>query len=155
MKIPLTYPDNASQLYDLLQEMFGLGDWDELTTSRTPWWKARLLEVGKLKRQMAKQKVTIDQLTRAAWYARRWSIPVRGVWTLVDLIPDADAEYTKVLREVEREDLERQRTWAILAARHIGEEYWEAALLRASYAELPDTLARWSDHENGLAAKDR
>ena len=46
--IPVEFPENEAELYDLLQEMFGIGTYDEVAGSEA-WFRARMVEVMKLK----------------------------------------------------------------------------------------------------------
>lgn len=75
-------------LYDELQRRFGIGSWDE-GTSRIPYFKARMTEIGKLKRMLTSRRTKPEDVMLAAEYASAQRIPIRETWELFALIPDA------------------------------------------------------------------
>jgi hypothetical protein len=80
----------AAELYDHLQEMFGIGDWNE--TSGVPWYRVRMNEIGKLKRTLKSRRISEDDLYLAARYAQAHEIPIPGTWRLFELIGMARVE---------------------------------------------------------------
>lgn len=77
----------TAELYDELQEMFGIGDWSQ--AAKIPWFRARMNEIGKLKRTLRSRHVREDDVYLAAVYAREQQIAITATWELFELIPDA------------------------------------------------------------------
>jgi hypothetical protein len=77
-----------ADLYDLLQRLFGLGEWDEHLSSE-PWWQHRLQQIAKIKRSRTSRNVDLVDLERAAYYAKRTGEDVRAVTWLYKLISPA------------------------------------------------------------------
>lgn len=131
-----------AELWDYLQERFGIGEWDE-ATSDVPWWKFRANEIGKLKRMMRSRRAKPHQLVIAADYAITHAKPVTALWELFALIPEALADYRRqdALRRQARfvEDIER----AIGEAMDAGETQWAERLMRAGPAEAQTVINEW------------
>lgn len=74
-------------LYDLLQKWFGIGEWDEDVSSQ-PWWKARALEISKIKRSRTSRNVDLEDLALAAEYCKQHHLPVANVaWLYRHIAP--------------------------------------------------------------------
>lgn len=93
-------------LYDLLQELFGLGSWDP--DSDVPWWKARQHEVTKIKRSRTARNVDLEDLALAARYAKAHGEQVKAITWLYKLITPAirwDNERRRAATLAEVDDL--------------------------------------------------
>ena len=131
-----------AQLYDLLQTYFGIGGHDEVLSERhtgEPWYKARMTEVGKLKRLLKSRHVDVATMALAAEYAHARRLPITAAWQLVDLIPDARREARQASERPLSERLESAVSEAIAA----GEQEWAMRLAAASSAEA---LEAWEAH---------
>lgn len=78
--------DDAA-LYDLCQSMFGLGSWDE--GSGVPWWKARALEISKIKASRTKRNVSVQTLWDTALWCADHHVKIQYVTDLYNHVPAA------------------------------------------------------------------
>lgn len=69
-------PDTDAGLYDLLQQLFGLGNFDEIAGGNERWHEARMREIAKLKAQRRARHVSVESLAITALYCHRHRIPV-------------------------------------------------------------------------------
>lgn len=134
------------QLYDLLQELFGLGSWHP-DLSDDPWWKARNHEVSKIKRSRTARRVDCADLALAARYAKAHGEDVRAVTWLYKLIPAAirwDNERRRAASLAELDDL-------IDAALQIEDDStWITRLVRARGPHRKDAYDQWLRHRDSL-----
>lgn len=138
-------PRNESALYDLMQERFGIGVWDE-ADPKVPYWKARGTEVAKLKAQMRRRKLTIEDLTIAVDYAYAEARPITGVWQLCDLVGVAKKARRDADRDAQRESLVEEKNEAAAQAYARGDEGWAARLYAADTESAPVVLEQWRAH---------
>lgn len=124
-------------LYDLLQTYFGIGDY--VDDEREPWYKARMNEIGKLKRFMNSRHVDVATMAQAAEYAHDRHLPVTATWQLVELVPEARRAAREALRE---RSLSERLQDAVSQAVAAGETEWAQRLAGASSQEV---LEAWED----------
>lgn len=124
-------------LYDLLQEYFGIGTFDELHGE--PWYKARMTEIGKLKRLMTSRYVDISTMAQAAEYAHARHLPITAAWELIDVIPEA----RQAARVAAQRPLSDRLQAAAAEAVAAGEHDWA---LRLSAATSVEALDAWEAH---------
>lgn len=125
-----------AELYDRLQGMFGIGDWDE-ATSEVPWWKFRNTEIAKLKAMMKRRGASVVQVLTAADYASTTSRPIRASYQLFELIPEAMRWRRERLAVTDTTDLDSAITEAIDA----GEYEWADRLIRAQ--DTQTVITQW------------
>lgn len=128
-------------LFDFLRQTFGIGDYDEMFGQ--PWHEARIREIGKLKTQMRRRRIDVEDAHQAAIYARDHRLPITEAWQIFDLVDRVRLERAKALRAAR---FERQRDGldAALAEAHAaGDHTWVARLLNADPRELPDLINEW------------
>lgn len=141
--IPVEFPENEAELYDLLQEMFGIGTYDEVAGSEA-WFRARMVEVMKLKGLCRRRRASVKQVAIAAWYAKANRLPIRHSVRLYALIPEAMRAYSAELLASEREARERELNQAIVTAMRTGRQDWADRLLRASSGrDVRKVLDEW------------
>lgn len=99
-------PENHSQLYDMLQRRYGIGDGPE--QHEEPYFKIRGREIAKLKATMKRRNVSLDAMALNLWYAEQQNIPIRAVWQLCELTIDAGRAWRKLERQAATEAV-RQR----------------------------------------------
>lgn len=138
MNPPTEFPKTPGELYDLLQEQFGIGDYDE-RTSDVPWYKARLTEIAKLKGMLKRRNATPRQMTIAAWYARERHLPIAASWQLFDLIPEAMKAH-RTATSVPAHDVIGS---AIDEALKAGETAWAERLARVTGEDAAVVLQEW------------
>jgi len=122
-----------AQLYDLLQEWFGVGTYDELV-EREPWYKARMTEIGKLKRQMTSRHVTVETVLDAARFAHERHRPITATWQIIELIPEA----RRAARENRASPVTERLQNAVQEAVSAGESDWAYRLVRSGSVEALD-----------------
>lgn len=135
----LTEIDNHAKLYDLLQLMFGLGDFDD-STSGEPWFKHRMVESMKLKGLCRRRRTSIQQVAIAAWYAKEHHLPVRHSVTLFALIPKAMVEFREMERRVAKEAEKQEVDAAVDEAYARGRQDWVEQLMRAAPGNVRSLL---------------
>ena len=127
-----------SELYDRLQGMFGIGDWDE-ATSIVPWWKFRGIEIAKLKSMMKRRGASVAQVMTAAEYAIANGKPIRATYQLFELIPEAMREKRRREAAPDTTDFDA----AIAEAVEAGEHEWADRLIRSSGNETQRVIHQW------------
>lgn len=115
---------NAAELYDELQELFGIGDWSP--SSDKQWYQARMIEIGKLKRLLRSRRLSIEDVHLAARYAHEGQYPIVATWQLLFLIPDARAAARAATQEAEGNPVET----ALHEAFDLGLGEWADRLMR-------------------------
>ena len=68
MTLPTEFPENHAQLYDLLQKLFGLGNYDDVVAKQA-WHNARMGEISRLKSLCTRRRATPKHVAVAAYYA--------------------------------------------------------------------------------------
>lgn len=138
-----------ADLHDLLQELFGLGDWDELT-SDVPWWKARQHEITKIKRSRTARNVDLSDLALAAKYAKVHGEQVKAVTWLYKLIAPAirwDNERRRAASLAEVDDLIHE---AIAIESDNPDATWLMRLVRARGPHRKDVYDQWLNYRDSL-----
>lgn len=139
--LPTEFPSTPAEIFDHLQERFGLGDYDE-ETSTIPHWKWRQVEISKLKSMMKRRRVNERELAISAWYARAQGTPITATWQLFESVRDALAAYRKAGRDVPT-DVRNQLSAAAEEAHALGEAGWAARLYAADDKSGPPVLEQW------------
>lgn len=129
-------------LYDLLQRLFGLGDWNE--DSDLPWWKARQFEVTKIKRSRTARRVALEDLALAAEYAKAHGEDVRAVTWLYKLITPAIRWDNERSRAASLGQLDDEIAAAVeYEVEHHPDSPWTTRLSRARGAARKDVYQQW------------
>jgi len=137
-----------SDLYDLLQKLFGLGSWDP--DSDVPWWKARQHEVTKIKRSRTARNVALEDLALAARYAKAHGEQVKAVTWLYKLISPAirwDNERRRAVVLAEVSDLIDE---AIAIEAEQPESQWLTRLARARGPHRKVVYDAWLQYRDSL-----
>lgn len=137
-----------SDLYDLLQELFGLGDWDP--DGDVPWWKARQHEISKIKRSRTARNVALEDLALAAHYAKAHGEQIKAVTWLYKLISPAirwDNERRRAASLAEIDDLIE---YALGVEAEQPESEWLTRLARARGPHRKDVYDQWLKHRDSL-----
>ena len=130
-----------SDVYDVLQRHFGLGDWDA-DRSTTPWWKHRQLEASKIKRSRTSRNVSPDDLVLAAHYCKAHGHHIGAVTWLYKHIPAAIRWDNERSRAELRAELDDRIAAAVEEARDTAPE-WVDRLVRARGPYREEVLAEW------------
>lgn len=136
-------PSTDAELFDYLHSLFGWGTYDDLAARETPWWKARGVEIGKIKRSRFKRKVSIATLVLTADYCFRHHITVRNITSLYHHIYDAESEYRVFVRAAESLKLDDLIAEAVAYERSTGDDTWLDRLLRAQGPARSEVLKEW------------
>jgi len=139
----LEFPANESALYDLLRAKFGIGSYDE-ADANVPWFRARGTEIAKLKSQMKRRRLTIEDLTIAAWFAERDHRPITQVWHLCNIVGEAKRAWRQASQETPH--LRRELDAAAAEAHERGDDGWAARLFAADLSTGTVVLEQWRDH---------
>jgi hypothetical protein len=135
------------ELYDLLQEMFGIGDFDD---GDGLWYRSRGVEIGKLTRMMKSRHCTTDEVATAARYAYERHIPITHSWQLFKLVPEALRAGRLTRAEEEALSLRDARSEAIQEALDLHDTTWAERLMRTPDQYLSQVLQEWRDHVHSL-----
>lgn len=137
-----------AEVYDQLQQRFGIGNWDE-ATSKVPWWKARITEISKLKAMLTRRRVKTSDVLLAADYAERHRVPIRETWELFQVIDAAKRERRQTPTTT---DVQTRLAAAVQEATECGEPAWAARLYNTDPRVAEDALAAWASHSKGQNA---
>lgn len=135
-------------LYDLLQELFGLGQWDP--DGDVPWWKARQHEISKIKRSRTARNVDLEDLALAARYAKAHGEQIKAVTWLYRLIGPAirwDNERRRATTLAQLDDLINE---AIAVEAEQPESEWLTRLARARGPHRKQVYDAWLKHRDSL-----
>lgn len=135
-------PETPAQLYDLLQELFGVGTYDDIA-SRQPWFRARMTEIARLKAMLRKRRVTVEDVAIAAWFAHDRGIPIPATWRLFGLIAEAKRSARERDRQAAAMEREDRRTAAVVEAFNADEHTWAARLINTSDRDLDAVIDQW------------
>lgn len=95
---------SPAQLFDLCQELFGLGgDYDTAAHPDVPFYKVRMGEIGKVKSFVRKRRLEYRSLGFAAYYCHRHNITIRSTGELIPHIGPALAEWRQAQTDVGRQ----------------------------------------------------
>lgn len=127
------------ELVDYLQQKFGIGDYDE-DASAEPHWKARALEITKLKGMIRRRGTSVESLRIAADYCIAQGVTIKQPFDLLEHIGPA----RRALREAERPDPRAALHQAAEEAQELGETGWVARLVATDPREAEAVLHQWS-----------
>lgn len=138
----MTTPRNESQLWDQLQELFGLGGYDD-AFAKEPYYKFRMRGIGQLKRLMKSRSLTITDVWMTAVYcAGDRRILVRTHSELLSHYREAyDAERSRVLQQKQEDANER----LALALDVETDPAWRSRLMRATPDSRERVLTEWKE----------
>lgn len=131
-----------ADLYDYLQRTFGIGNWDE-ATSTMPWWRFRLTEIAKLKAMLKKRGATPEHVITTAEYAIEQRRSIFATYQLFLLIPEAMAAQRAQARTDRNAQLNLGIEEALAEAIALGETQWAERFMRASAAEAQIVINEW------------
>jgi hypothetical protein len=120
-------PKTPGAMLDQLHEWFGIGDYDDIASSR-PFHRERMVEIAKLKALLKSRRASLTEVWIAAQYARDNGKTPRATWQVFALIPEAMRERFRKAA-AGRDDA----GWAeaIEEALDAGEQDWAERLMRA------------------------
>jgi hypothetical protein len=141
-ELPINTPNTEGKLFDRLQEMFGIGTWDESMAETLPYWKFRAQEIAKIKATRRKNDQSIADLYVAALWCKATSRDVRAASWLTRHVKDAWAWWDA--RSVAA-GLEPTDTYAEAIRQEMSnpDQQWLSRLLRAAPASREDVYAHW------------
>lgn len=137
-------PTNDAELFDLLHQLFGIGDWDADLDSK-PWHKARIAEIGKIKQIRRKRRYSIEDFAYLAQFCYTHHRRITKTFDLLEHWPDALRERTRNARS--RIDDEIQAALELEQQRPDGQEWVERFMLAQGAGRIA-ALTRWK-HERG------
>ncbi len=141
-ELPAGCPDTEGKLFDRLQEMFGIGTWDESQAEALPYWKFRAQEVSKIKATRRKNDRSVADLYVAALWCKAHGRDIRAASWLCRWVPTAwdwwDAKSAAA-------GLAPSDTYAEAIRQEMAnpDNTWLNRLLRAAPASREDVYAQW------------
>lgn len=138
-------PETPAELFDLLQQLFGFGDYDEQVNPEPPWFKVRMTEIGKLKRFMKSRNLSARTLGITAWYCHDHQIRVDSFGYLARHVREALVEHRKQADQAKREEAADRLQEALERSTLIGRPDWTERLLRTPPALLSRTLDEFDE----------
>jgi hypothetical protein len=87
-------PKSDAELFDMLHEIFGIGDFDE--TGAVPWFRFRIAEIAKLKAIRKRRSITLADYAMTARYCHRHGERVKESWQVCGFIADAKREARRI-----------------------------------------------------------
>jgi len=138
----MTAPTTPAELHDLLHEMFGIGNYDDLA-STDPWFRARITEISKLRGMLKRRHCTVEEVAIAAEYARETGKPIHAAWQVFILVPDALMAQREERRQRTLDALRHDVEAAASEAYELGEHEWADRLMRASENTAATVVDQW------------
>lgn len=140
MTPPVKLPGDAA-LFDHLHTLFGIGDYDD--DDPKPWFRFRMLEIGKLKALRRKRALSVGDLMLAADYCNKRCIRISASWQLIPHISIAKREH----REWLAGQLERELAAVVAHERSLPDpdESWISRLLLARGSIRQDVLNQYRE----------
>lgn len=139
---PAALPETVSDLYDLLREKFGIGEHDDIAGGGD-YWRARAVEIGKLKRILARRRTTPAQLGKAVWFAEHTAKPIRAVAHLMPLVAPGIKAWREAEQELARTAALNQLYDVHDRALELGEHEFAERLLRADHIVAAGLIRTW------------
>ena len=131
------------ELFDLLRQRFGIGEWDEETHGeRIPYWRFRNTEISKLKGMIRKRRTSVADLALAADYAVETKTKISNPFALLALIQPAK-KAARDARVTPRAEIHQRLVEAAGQAQAAGDEAWATRLFSADPAAGEAVLAEW------------
>jgi hypothetical protein len=87
-------PKTDAQLFDMLHELFGIGNFDE--SGSVPWFRFRITEIAKLKAIRKRRSITLADFAMTARYCQRHQEQVKESWQVCGFIADAKREARRI-----------------------------------------------------------
>ena len=131
---------NDSELFDLIQKAFGIGDWSD--DDERPWHKFRVAEISKIKAIRKKRGYSIADMVMLTEFCRSRGKTIKNTFDMLEFWPAAVRARTASERFHDSEDL--QAAIEIERSRPDGEE-WLNRLLLADGPGKAYTLHRWQN----------
>jgi len=138
----MSTPTTPAELHDLLHEMFGIGNYDDLA-STDPWFRARMTEISKLRAMLKRRHCTVEEVAVAAHYARDAGKPIHAAWQVFLLVPDALKAQRAARAQRTLDDLHAAIHDAAAEAYALGEHEWADRLMRAANSTAASVLDEW------------
>lgn len=141
-ELPVDCPSTEGKLFDRLQEMFGIGEWDESQEATLPYWKFRAQEISKIKATRRKNDKSVADLYIAALWCKAHKQDVRAASWLNRHVPAAWAWWEAKNAAA---GLEPNNTYAEAIRQEMSnpDSTWLSRLLRAAPASREDVYAQW------------
>lgn len=144
-------PSTSAQLYDYVQRVFGIGEWDALLAGDDePWWKARAHEIVKIEAKRKRMKVTAEELADAADYCKANGIVIHNVAWLYKHINDAKRHAAEHRREARLRELEDLIDEAVAYERALPSSEWLDRLVRARGPYRREVYDQWLHSRDSL-----
>lgn len=146
MPPPTDFPDTHAELYDLLQEMFGVGTYDDVVGSEA-WHRARMVEIMKLKGLCRRRRATVKHVAVAAWYAKERGLPIQHSARLYGLIPEAMRCYNMQVKASTADAEAHELQTAVNTAMRLGQDVWAERLIRSEGSNTREVLDEWQRNQ--------
>lgn len=136
-------PESPAQLYDLLQELFGVGSYDAVANPEPPYYASRMTEIAKIKAMLKRRRVTVGDVAAAAYWAHEQGRPIAATWQVFAAIPEAKRARAEANRQEAKFVQEDRRTAVVREAFDANEHMWAARLINASDREIDAVINQW------------
>lgn len=135
-------PTTPAEVYDQLQQYFGVGTYDEATATE-PWYRARAIEIAKIKALMKRRQITPEQFGKTIWYARREGLSIHSAADVLKTYSTAIRQWNISVAQAARERALSQRDDVIAEALEAGDDEFVQRLLRADEISTESLVAEW------------
>lgn len=143
------YPTTPAELFDLCQELFGIGDYDEDAKADVPWFKVRMNEIGKLRRFLDARRIEVRSMAIAAHYCHDQGITIRVTGELIPYIAPALMKMRQDADRLKLSEYEARINRAAQAALARGLDETAERLMRMPMAGSEDVLT-WIEKQLGI-----
>jgi hypothetical protein len=138
-----------AKVFEHVHRLFGIGDWDELTSSE-PYHQFRMREIAKIKARRTKLNVSADDLCNAADYCKAQHIDIRNVAWLYQHLGDARRWKRERERALAAREVDELLDEAIALETTVPDSRWLEQLIRARgphRQEVYDAWKTWRDSQ--------
>lgn len=139
-------PTTDAELFDLIHQSFGIGDYDADLPNVTPWHKVRVTEIAKIKAIRKKRNYSIAEMTMLVRYVHRRGYRITRTWDLLQYWYEARRDQVASARPAV--EVEIDRALEIERARPDGQE-WVDRFLLAQGSGREVALQRWRAERDG------
>ena len=134
-------PESDAQLFDLVHEMFGIGDWDRDLDAKA-WHQVRMAETAKIKAIRARYNYSLEELAELARFVHGRGEHITKTWDLLRHYPSYRRQRAVNVRLRLNQDFEE--ILEIERGRPDGDE-WVTRLLLSTGTGREDLLRKWHE----------
>ena len=138
-------PKTDAQLFDLVHELFGIGDWDRDLDAKA-WHQVRGAEIAKIKALRKRYNYSVEELAELAKFAHDRQLRVSKAWDLIGYYNQFRRHRARARADIARQRLDQEfdEILEIERGRLDGDE-WVTRLLLSTGIGREELLRKWRE----------